>query len=57
MQIISFSFTILKHIYLDWFIILKVIDAESPIVNFWGDKLLVEGKINCLSEFADIIFW
>ena len=30
MQIISYSFKLLKHV--DWFIILKVIDAESPVI-------------------------
>ena len=27
-----------KHNYSDWFTILKAIDAESPIVIFWGDN-------------------
>ena len=36
MQIISYSFIILKHIQLT---ISKVIDAKSPIVIFFGDNL------------------
>ena len=36
MQIIS-TLQNLKT-YLDWFIILKVIDAESLIAIFWGDN-------------------
>ena len=37
MQIINYIFKNPKA-YLDWFIILKVIDAENPVV-FWGNNL------------------
>ena len=37
MQIISNSFQNTKA-YLNWFIILKVIDAERPVVICWGDN-------------------